>query len=142
MINKIKELVYKYIPSGLITIFIVGILLIFSLIIMFFVYYKKPISLNNEIAKNKIENMIHKQNIEGNIKNIKLSQGIIYTSLKDSIINKSNKIDDENDILYYTRILNYNVINDSDSIHYITIFEIDEKFLKEDIGQHLITFKK
>lgn len=86
--------------------------------------------------------MIHKQNIEGNIKNIKLSQGIIYTSLKDSIINKSNKIDAENDILYYTRILNYDVINDSDSIHYITIFEIDEKFLKEDIGQHLITFKK
>lgn len=141
MFNKIKEWAKTHLVYEMIPLYIVGTAIVISFIVTLLVYYKAPISLDNSKDKAMIEKMINDQNPNSKIENLELKSGVIYVGLKDSIYKLSDKIEDDNDILWYTRVLKYTAISDSDTVKCTTIFEMDEKFLKERVGKHLITIR-
>ena len=141
MLNRIKEWIKKHTIYEMIPFYIVGIAIIASLIAIFFAYYKAPISLENKEDSTAIMKMLNQQNIDCDIENAELKEGVVYLALRDSIYKISDKIKNDNDLLWYTRVIKYQAINGSDTINCATIFEINESFLKENVGKHLITIK-
>lgn len=130
MVN--SHLFNKTIPLAIIVIF---------LFIFFLFKYKSPIDIENNEDKSLIIKMIKEHNANSKIEDIEIKSGVIYVPLKDSIYKLSDKIKNDNDILQYTKVVKYVSINDSDTIKCATIFEVDEEFLKEKVGKHLITIK-
>lgn len=142
MIEKIKNLIKK-IPYGLIPMVVVGILTVIGAIITFLIVYKAPISMNDVKDKTDIVNMIQNQHPGSEILNIELmDETILYPETFDSIYVKSTRITNEDDVFWYTRTVDYDVVNDKDTVNYRTIFEIKEKFLHNEVNQFLFKINK
>ena len=142
MIEKIKQLIYK-IPHGLIPMVIVGICTLIGGFISFLVYYKTPVSLNDEKDSTAIFNLIQEQHPACEILNVELCDTItLYPVTFDSIYKKSNQINDEEDVFWYTKSVDYNVVSENDTMAYRLVFEITEKFLHNEVGQYLFIVDK
>lgn len=142
MFEKIKQMINK-IPYGLIPMVVVGICTVIGTIITFLVYYKAPISLNNEKDKTAIFNLIQEQHPACEILNVELSNAIVlYPETFEILYTKSNQILNEEDAFWYTRAVNYDVIIDNVTTSYQLVFEITEKFLREEVGQFLFVADK
>lgn len=142
MIEKIKNLVSK-IPSGLIPFAVVIALICICLPLVLIVSYHEPIELCDNDDKGVILNMLEEQHGNKEFVNLELVKNVVYSNYNDSIFKLSDKMETIDDIVLYTDIVNYTVIeNDSVLENWSTIFEVEEKFLKEKVGQHLITFKR
>lgn len=142
MIEKIKNLFAK-IPNGLIPFVVVIALICVCIPINLIVNYHEPIELCDNDDKDTILNMLKEQHGDKEFVNLELVKDVVYSNYNDSIFKLSDKIETMDDIVLYTDIVNYTVIeNDSVTENWSTIFEINEKFLKEKVGQHLITFKR
>lgn len=142
MLEKIKNLVSK-IPNGLIPFAVVIAFTCVCLPINLIVNYHEPIELCDDDDKDTILNMLKGQHGDKEFVNLELVKNIVYTKYNDSIFKLSDKMKTMDDIVLYTDIVNYTVIeNDSVKENWSTIFEVEEKFLKEKVGRHLITFKR
>ena len=142
MIEKIKNLVSR-IPSGLIPFAVVIALICICLPLVLIVSYHEPIELCDDDDKNTILNMLKEQHGDKEFVNLELVKNVVYSNYNDSIFKLSDKIETKDDIFWYTDVVIYTVIqNDSVTENWSTIFEVNEKFLKEQVGLHLITFKR
>ena len=142
MVEKIKNLVAK-IPNGLIPFAVVIALMCICIPINLIVNYHEPIELCDDDDKDTILNMLKEQHGDKEFVNLELVKNVVYSNYNDSIFKLSDKIETIDDIFWYTDIVNYTVIqNDSVTENWSTIFEVNEKFLKEQVGQHLITLKR
>lgn len=142
MIEKIKHLFSK-IPYGLIPMVVVGIYALIGGFITFLIFYKSPISLDDEKDKVAIINLIKEQHPEYQITNVNLCEEVaLYPITFDTIYTKSAQIENEDDIFWYTRVVNYDVIIKSDTVNHELIFEVTEKFLREEVGQFLFVVNK
>lgn len=142
MIEKLKKLIGK-IPYGLIPMAVVGVLIVICSIITFFVYYKTPISMNDAKDRADIVSMVTNQHPNCDVINVKLVDGsVVYPETLDSLYVKSAQINDEDDAFWYTRAVDYDVVSGVDTVSYQTIFEIEEKFLRNEVGQFLFKVNK
>lgn len=139
MWTKFKNWVLSH--KGLAPLLIILTAIIIAGVVNLLIYYKAPISLNDSEDKAKLVQMAEKQNPNTSITNVSLHGGAPFPTITDSLYKASDKLSDANDIVNYCRTLIYDAVNDSDTVHCITIFEIKEKFLREDVGKHLITIK-
>lgn len=141
MIEKIKNFInnhYGYVP-----VLIIVALWIIIIPFVFLFQYKKPIKLSNEDDRLAITKMIEDQHGKCEVRNVVYVEDIIYPIYNDSI-SKLVKCESKNDhIAWYTDNVNYDIVrNDSLIESFTTIFEVEYKFLRKEVGKHLITFKK
>ena len=142
MIEKIKNLVSR-IPSGLIPFAVVIALICICLPLVLIVSYHEPIELCDDDDKNTILNMLKEQHGDKEFVNLELVKNVVYEDYNDSIVKLLDNVETVNDIASHTDAVTYTVIqNDSVKENWTTIFEVEEKSLKEQVGQHLITFKR
>ena len=70
-------------------------------------------------------------------------KNVVYEDYKDSIVKLLYNVETVNDIVLHTDAVTYTAIqNDSVKENWTTIFEVEEKSFKEQVGQQLITFKR
>lgn len=142
MIEKIKNLFAKM-PHGIIPFVVVIALLFVCIVIGLIANSQEPIELSDDDDKNAILNMLKEQHGDKEIVNLELVKNVVYEDYNDSIVKLLGNVETVNDIALHTDAVTYTVIqNDSVKENWTTIFEVEEKSLKEQVGQHLITFKR
>ena len=142
MIEKIKNLFAKM-PHGIIPFVVVIALLGVCILIGLLSNSQEPIELSDDDDKDTILNMLKEQHGDKEIVNLELVKNVVYEDYKDSIVKLLDNVETVNDIVLHTDAVTYTVIqNDSVKENWTTIFEVEEKSSKEQVGQHLITFKR
>ena len=142
MITKIKQLLSK-IPYGLIPIIVPSIITIIGGTFAFLFYFKNPISLTDTKDRQILIELISNQHPECEIANVQLnSQVTLPTHTFDLIYSKSTNINDVEDIYWYVKSVNYDVISNKDTVNYDLVFEISERFLREEVNQCLFVINK
>lgn len=111
------------------------VLTIICLCINMGIYYKNPISLNDNDDFNNIKTELVEYHNTTNISNIEI-KSMEFPHLADTIVKIAPKC--EGNIYWNTVVVKYDV---NDSLHYYTIFEKEYKFLKEVVGKNIITFE-
>ena len=101
----------------------------------FMVTYKKEISLKNEADSCKIMYMVQKEHNDAVIKNMRLGGNFPVTGLFKELIKKHHPNSDINNV----KSVFYEVETDTTLYHYVTLFEIENNFMREDVGNKLLT---
>ena len=141
MVEKIEEFLSR--NYGCMPIFIVLALWIVAIPTAFLVSYKKPLALSDNDDKDKIIQMIEEQHGACQIKDLTLVTNTVYPAHTELIKTMIKDVEDMDDVLWYTNNVDYTIIKgDSVRESWTTIFEVEYKFLREEVGQHLITFKR
>ena len=141
MIEKLKEFLSR--NYGCMPIFIVLALWIVAIPVAILVSYKKPLALSDNDDKDAIIQMIEEQHGVCQIQDLTLVTNTVYQAYTELIKTMIKDVEDMDDVLWYTNNVDYTIIK-GDSIResWTTIFEVEYKFLREEVGQHLITFKR
>ena len=139
-----EKLKFWVVEHNMIPLVVVVTAIVIGSIISFLLYFKAPISLNNKKDYNDVVTLIKSYHGDSIIvSDLSLKTIVFRGELSDSVREVSSyKLKSEDDIAWYTRVIEYDVISNKDTTKYVTIFEISEKFLKERVGKRLITFKK
>lgn len=101
----------------------------------FVVTYKKEISLENETDSCKIMYMVQDEHKDAIIKNIRLGGNFPVTGLFKELIEEHHPNSNINNV----KSVFYEVETDTTLYHYVTLFEIENNFMREDIGNKLLT---
>ena len=112
------------------------VLIVLCVIINFLCVYHKPLSFDDGLIYNKVLSEL-KAYHNSNIENLEMSDSF-YLSLMDTLTSISNKID-EGYIIDQTFRVKY--IVSIDSTEWFSIYEINNKFLKEDLGDIILSVK-
>lgn len=139
-----KKLKLWVVEHNMIPLVVVIIAIVIGSIISFLLYFKSPISLDSKKDYDDIITLIKSYHGDSIIvSDLSLKTIVFRGELSDSVKKISSyKLKSEDDIAWYTRVIEYDIICNRDTARYITIFEISENFLKERVGKGLITFKK
>lgn len=130
----------KKISYGLIPVIVVLALTVICLFINTLFNYHKPINSDNPEL---IQLIIDQHGHSAIVDSITLHRDIVYAQFSDSIINSSEQINSFDDIILYTGSIDYTIIKqDSTQENWCTVFEVENDFLKENVGKHLVTFRK
>ena len=108
-------------------------------VIIFLTQWKAPVTLEDEQDRNDIQVMLQELHPNMEISNVELKKVIIESTV-DSIFKVTSYPDDilEN----ITMTVYYDAVCcEGKTIHYTTIFEVDNAFLKKRVGKPLITIK-
>lgn len=107
--------------------------------LVFLTQWKAPVTLEDEQDRNDIQVMLQELHPNMEISNVELKKVIIESTV-DSIFKVTSYPDDilEN----ITMTVYYDAVCcEGKTIHYTTIFEVDNAFLKKRVGKPLITIK-
>lgn len=141
MIEKFKQFIKKH--SSYVPLLIIIALWVILIPFVFFIEYKIPIDLNNEKDNLAITEMLKKQHGSVDVKNITLLQHTIYPEYIDSIAKLTQLSNDGDVIMLYTDNVVYDIVSEDSVVEsWITIFEVEDNFLHQKVGKHLITFRK
>lgn len=141
MIEKFKQFIKKH-PSY-VPLLIIIVLWVILMPFVFLVEYKAPIELSNEKDNLAITKMLKEQHGSVEVKNITLLQHTIYPEYVDSIAKLTHLSNDGDVIMLYTDNVAYDIVSEDSVVEsWITIFEVEHKFLRQKVGNHLITFRK
>lgn len=101
----------------------------------FLTKYKKEISLDNEQDAIKIYYFLREEHKDANIMNVRLGGNFPVTGLFKDLIETRHPNADINSV----KSVFYEVETDTTLYHYVTLFEIKNSFMKEEIGEKLLT---
>lgn len=101
----------------------------------FLVDYKKPISLDDEEDAAKIMFCLQEEHGDAVIKDIRLGGNFPITGLFKELIERNHPSSDIN----HVKGVYYEVETDTTLYHYVTLFEIENDLLNENIGKKLLT---
>lgn len=101
----------------------------------FMVTYKKEISLENEADSCKITYMVQKEHGDATIKNMRLGGNFPVTGFFKELIEKNHPNSNINNV----KSVFYEVETDTTLYHYVTLFEIEYDFMRENVGNKLLT---
>lgn len=101
----------------------------------FMVSYKKPISMESEIDSVKITHFLQEEHNNSIVKNIRIGGKFPVTGLfKDLVLLKKPDVNIEN-----IKSVFYEVETDTSTYHYVTLFDVEHKFMREEVGEILLT---
>ena len=129
----LKNMHFGHVLIGLVTLIIIVTFLTFLF------GWKAPLSLKNKRDKNDIHLMLENTYPNSEFTNLSLHT-VIFTDLIDSLIKINPSL--EGELEYKTKTVFYDKITNGDTVTCATIFELEDKFLKERVGKYLYTKEK
>lgn len=101
----------------------------------FYTNYKKPITMEDEVDVVKITYMLQEEHKDAIIKDMRIGGDFSVTGLfKELIIMRKPDVN-----LNKVKSVFYEVETDTTLYHYVTLFEITDGFLEENVGDKLLT---